>query len=187
MINKRIGPEKEMNVCIFKYSPFNAMVISANDKGIVGLSFISESDAMFVDEQSGSSISDGYILDAVSQLRAYFSGNLKSFTLPLDLDCVSDFQKMVLVETVRIPFGEVRTYGEVALRIGKPGTARAVGGALARNPIGLVIPCHRVVAQDGQLRGFSSPGGVTTKAELLIHEGVQVDHGKVMFNESGGK
>jgi len=182
MKKKNIFPDTEKSIHLFKHSPFTPMVISATDKGIVGLSFISEGDILLVDEKSGNSLSDGFIKSAISQLRAYFSGNLKTFTLPLNLSRVTEFQKTVLVETARIPYGEVRTYGKVALSIGKPGAARAVGGALARNPIALVIPCHRVVGHNGYLHGFSSPGGIPAKARLLLHEGVQIDHGKAQLN-----
>jgi methylated-DNA-[protein]-cysteine S-methyltransferase len=76
----------------------------------------------------------------------------------------------VLQATAAIPYGETRTYGQVAAAVGKPRAARAVGRALATNPMPIVIPCHRVVSADGRLRGYSGLGGLTTKARLLALE-----------------
>ena len=96
----------------------------------------------------------------------------KRFDLPLDLDGQSSIQKKALQECAKIPFGKTITYGELAGRAGNPKAARAAGGAMANNPIALVIPCHRVVGSDHGLHGFSSPGGLGTKAILLRHEGI---------------
>ena len=86
---------------------------------------------------------------------------------------MSPFQRAALKETYAIPVGEVATYGEIAHRVGNPRAARAVGRAMATNPIPLVIPCHRVVGVDG-LRGFGAPGKLKTKAWLLNLEGYEV-------------
>lgn len=88
----------------------------------------------------------------------YFAGEPSSFEdLPLDLNDCTEFERTVYAATRAIPFGKVATYGQIAKAIGKPGAARAVGRALGRNPISIVIPCHRVVASDG-LGGFT--GGI---------------------------
>lgn len=106
-----------------------------------------------------------------ARLWDYFHGRPVSFgELPVDLRGFSLFSQRVLQECRRIPFGATTTYGELARRIGKPGAPRAVGQALARNPVPLVIPCHRVVASGGGLRGFSGPGGISAKARLLAWE-----------------
>ena len=102
-------------------------------------------------------------------MNAYFDRKLKKFTVPVDLEGVTDFQKKVLLVNKAIPFGKVLTYGVVDERISMPQAARAVGGALGRNPISIIIPCHRVVAHDGHLHGYSSPNGILTKALLLEH------------------
>lgn len=81
------------------------------------------------------------------------------------------FQQAVWAAARRIPAGKVRTYGEIGREIGRPGAARAVGAALGANPVPLLVPCHRVVARDGSLHGFSAPGGVATKRRLLDLEG----------------
>lgn len=102
--------------------------------------------------------------DAVRQLEEYFAGERREFTLPLKLTG-TDFQVRVLEELTRIPYGQTVSYGTVAKRIGRPGAMRAVGAANGRNPIPIVIPCHRVIGSSGKLTGFG--GGLDTKAALL--------------------
>ncbi len=104
-----------------------------------------------------------------AQLRAYFAGERRDFDLALDLRRLTPFQTSVLQATCNIPAGTVWTYGQVARAVGKPQASRAVGQALARNPIPIVIPCHRVVASDGSLGGYG--GGLATKRWLLQLEG----------------
>ncbi len=105
------------------------------------------------------------------QLREYLAGRRTRFDLPLDLRALPDFQRRVLLAALEVPRGQVTTYGEIAHRIGRPSAARAVGQALGHNPMPIVIPCHRVVASDGSLRGYSGGGGPRTKAWLLALEG----------------
>ena len=102
--------------------------------------------------------------EAAAQLRAYFAGELRTFDLDIRLS-VTPFQEAVLGELRRIPYGETRTYGEIATRIGRPKAVRAVGAANGSNPLPIVIPCHRVVGAGGQLTGFG--GGLETKRYLL--------------------
>lgn len=101
---------------------------------------------------------------ALSELTAYFEGRLRNFTLALDLRA-NPFQETVLRELARVPYGQTLSYGELAARIGRPGAARAVGMANARNPIPIVIPCHRVIGKRGDLVGFG--GGIDAKRRLL--------------------
>jgi methylated-DNA-[protein]-cysteine S-methyltransferase len=101
------------------------------------------------------------------QLQEYFAGSRKRFDLPLDLTRLTSFQLSVLQTARRIPLGSVWTYGQVARTIGKPKASRAVGQALGRNPIPIVIPCHRVVASDGSLCGYGGGGGLESKRLLL--------------------
>jgi methylated-DNA-[protein]-cysteine S-methyltransferase len=105
------------------------------------------------------------------QIGQYLDGSRQSFELEVDLSTVTPFQRRVLEAATRVPAGVVATYGEIARRIGKPRAARAVGQALARNPVPIVVPCHRVVAADGSLTGYSGRGGIETKAQLLRLEG----------------
>jgi methylated-DNA-[protein]-cysteine S-methyltransferase len=94
--------------------------------------------------------------------------------VPLDLSAATPFQRRVYERLLHIGYGQVGTYGEVARDIGaEMGTARAIGQAVGANPVAIVVPCHRVVAADGRLVGFS--GGIERKAALLRHEGIEVD------------
>jgi methylated-DNA-[protein]-cysteine S-methyltransferase len=101
---------------------------------------------------------------AADQLDAYFAGELTTFDLPI-APHGSQFQQRVWAALQEIPYGETESYGELAQRIGSPGGARAVGLANGKNPIGIVIPCHRVVGSDGSLTGYG--GGVDRKRQLL--------------------
>lgn len=112
--------------------------------------------------------------NTLDQLAAYLNGLLKEFDIPLDLSNCTDFQKRVLQEVIKIPCGQVTTYGQIASLVGGARYMRAVGGAVGGNPIPLVIPCHRVVSSDGHLRGYSGWGGIRTKAWLLRLEGQQL-------------
>jgi methylated-DNA-[protein]-cysteine S-methyltransferase len=109
--------------------------------------------------------------DAAAQVRAYLAGERDTIDAPVDWTVLEPFQADVLRLVVAIPAGETRTYGQLAAALGRPGGARAVGRANAMNPMPLVLPCHRVVAADGGMGGYSGPGGVETKAWLLRREG----------------
>ncbi len=102
--------------------------------------------------------------DARAQLTAYFDGTLKDFDLPLQPNG-TEFQLQVLDELQKIPYGTTTSYGDIAKRIGRPKAVRAVGAANGRNPIPIIIPCHRVVGSSGDLTGFG--GGLPTKEALL--------------------
>ncbi len=179
-LKKLVEHEHELSIRLMRSSPVGPIVIAANSDGLVLVSIIIEDDFSYITRRTAD-VGSAWIADmAISQLTDYFSGKRADFTLALDLKRATDFQREVLLETVRIPFGQVRTYGEVAISIGRPRAARAVGGALAHNPIGIIIPCHRVVAHDGRLHGFSSPYGIRTKAALLEHEGVLIEGERVL-------
>jgi methylated-DNA-[protein]-cysteine S-methyltransferase len=109
----------------------------------------------------------GVLGEAAEQTAEYIAGRLLSFDLPLSYRG-TQFQVSVWQSLTRIPFGETRSYGEVAHAIGNPGAMRAVGGANGRNNLPLFVPCHRVIAAGGKLGGFS--GGVSLKKALLAHE-----------------
>lgn len=101
----------------------------------------------------------------VEALKAYFEGNLKTFKLDLDFTYGTAFQQEVWLQLVKIPYGETRTYGQIAQAIGRPKAYRAVGRAIGLNPIAIVVPCHRVLNQQGGLHGYR--GGLTMKEYLL--------------------
>jgi methylated-DNA-[protein]-cysteine S-methyltransferase len=104
------------------------------------------------------------------QIRRYLTGQLRAFSLPIDWTVYTPFQTAVLQETLRIPYGQTRSYGEVAASIGNPRASRAVGQAERRNQVPLVIPCHRVIGSDGSLTGYGGKGNTDTKARLLAFE-----------------
>jgi methylated-DNA-[protein]-cysteine S-methyltransferase len=108
-------------------------------------------------------------IDAIASLFAGEPEDLSSVVL--DLDDVPEFDLRVYECARAIPPGETRSYGEIATRLGEPGAAQAVGRALARNPVPIVVPCHRVLAANGALHGFSAPGGLETKRRMLALEG----------------
>ncbi len=102
---------------------------------------------------------------AAGELTAYFAGTLTSFTVPFELRGGSDFERAVWGEIARIPYGEMLTYGAIATALGDPGAARAVGTACNRNPVPVIVPCHRVVGAGGKMVGFG--GGIDRKRRLL--------------------
>jgi methylated-DNA-[protein]-cysteine S-methyltransferase len=104
------------------------------------------------------------------ELDEYFAGTRKDFDLEIDLTLAKPFARRILAATARIPFGATSTYGEIAAQAGSPGAARAAGGALGANPIPIVVPCHRVLARNGTLHGYT--GGLHRKQHLLELEGV---------------
>lgn len=106
------------------------------------------------------------------QLEQYFHGCLQHFDLSVDISSLTLFQQQVLRLTMQIPYGTITTYSQLAKRVGSPRAARAVGGALAANPVPIIIPCHRVLSSTGALTGFSGAGGVLMKENLLSLEGV---------------
>jgi len=104
------------------------------------------------------------LVETARQLREYFAGRLRAFDVPLDFKG-TEFQKSVWQALLTIPFGETRSYGEIARQIGRPTAFRAVGAANGRNPISIIAPCHRVIGSNGALTGFA--GGLEAKEHLL--------------------
>jgi methylated-DNA-[protein]-cysteine S-methyltransferase len=104
------------------------------------------------------------LAEAERQIQEYFAGERTSFSVPLDFRG-TDFQKSVWAALLTIPFGETRSYSEIARQIGRPGASRAVGAANGRNPLSIVAPCHRVIGTNGALTGFA--GGLAAKEALL--------------------
>ncbi len=108
---------------------------------------------------------------AVSEIEEYFARHRQSFDVPLDLRG-TEFQLRVWTELVNVPFGATTSYGELARRVGKPGGARAIGNALGRNPVPIIVPCHRVIGHDQALVGFG--GGLSVKEQLLELEQARI-------------
>jgi methylated-DNA-[protein]-cysteine S-methyltransferase len=114
------------------------------------------------------------LAEAQRQFEEYFRGERRDFDLPLELPGIPPFSSAVLRQLVRVPYGATVTYGELAAAVGSPGAARAVGRAMATNPLPLVIPCHRVVGRGGKMTGYSGGEGIATKEWLLEHERLQL-------------
>ena len=110
-------------------------------------------------------------LKSARQLKEFCAGDRQDFDLKIDWSLVDGFRRDTLKALRRVRFGKLVSYGELARRLGKPGAARAVGGAMATNPLPIVVPCHRVIAQDGSLGGFS--GGLPLKRKLHRLEGIE--------------
>jgi len=112
------------------------------------------------------------VLDkAVEQLREYFAGTRTDFDLPVAY-AGTEFQRAVWKELTQLPFGGVVSYGEIGHATGRGTAGRAVGGAVGANPIPIIVPCHRVLASDGRITGYSGGNGIPTKIWLLDHEGI---------------
>jgi methylated-DNA-[protein]-cysteine S-methyltransferase len=124
-------------------------------------------DQTYEPSRQGWGFDDDAFADAVAQLEAYFAGDLLEFDLDLDL-IGTDFQRRVWAQLLTIPYGETRTYGEIAQQIGSPGASRAVGLANGHNPVGIIVPCHRVIGANGSLTGYG--GGLDRKKRLLDME-----------------
>jgi methylated-DNA-[protein]-cysteine S-methyltransferase len=165
-----------MNICGSVFStPLGWCGIVAGEKGLKQLVLPLKSKRLVIDLLSVQTRERSDLLTrAEKMIRDYFNGKLVSFDLPLDRSGFSPFQEKVYAVTRMIPYGRVKTYGEIAREMGIPGASRAVGTALGQNPLPLFIPCHRVVRGDGGLGGFSSPEGTAMKAKLLQLEGVVI-------------
>jgi methylated-DNA-[protein]-cysteine S-methyltransferase len=152
-------------------SPVGDLLVAVTERGLCRIAFRPDEG---IDELAGDFgarvLRVPRRLDLVRrQLDEYFAGRRHAFELETDLSPVPAFQQHVLRELARVPFGEVTTYGRLAAKIGKPRAARAVGGALNRNPVPIVLPCHRVVGSTGSLVGYA--GGLDRKEALLRLEG----------------
>lgn len=157
-------------------SPIGPISFLAGDHGLQRISF-SSLDVLKADlamTQHHPSLTGFEILRGLLvEVNEYLSSRREIFSTLIDWQVMDSFQRRVLEYTYQIPYGGVMSYGEIATVLGKPGAARAVGGALSTNPIPIVIPCHRVIGSDQGLRGFA--GGMEAKAFLLRLEGHQIE------------
>ena len=165
-------------------SPVGILFVGMTDKGICDVTFGQSSERRYRAGLLRWSPEvwrdDAGMAMAREELRAYFAGELTRFSLSVDLRHVTPFTARVLRETRKVRFGEVTSYGALAERIGSPRASRAVGGALGRNPVPIIIPCHRVIAQSGRLGGFT--GGLPTKRILLGLEGYRLSEASPRLN-----
>jgi methylated-DNA-[protein]-cysteine S-methyltransferase len=149
-------------------SPVGRLKLIASDKGLAAILWEKDDPRRVRLSPIEPDPDNRFLKQTESELNGYFSGKLKKFTVPLDFKG-TDFQKRVWAALLTIPFGETRSYGEIAKQIGKPDASRAVGAANGRNPISIIAPCHRVLGANGKLTGFA--GGLEAKDQLLRLEG----------------
>ncbi len=138
-------------------SPVGPLVVVTQAEVVTGVQFATET--------GSDPVTDDGVHPVVTELTAYFAGELTDFTVPVTMVRGSDFERAVWAELARIPYGEMRTYGDVARAVGDVAAARAVGTACNRNPLPVIVPCHRVVGAGGKLVGFG--GGLPRKRQLL--------------------
>jgi len=144
-------------------SPLGLIEFKASDKGITQVIFCG---SQMLDVKTNK------ITDCCKQqLKEYFKGQRKRFDVPLDPQG-TDFQKLVWQSLLKIPFGKTNTYLDIAQLVARPKGSQAVGGANGRNPISIIVPCHRVVGSNGSLTGYA--GGIERKLWLLEHEGIEI-------------
>jgi methylated-DNA-[protein]-cysteine S-methyltransferase len=154
-------------------SPVGDLLLATTDRGVCRISFDPEP------ERELEWLARAYGLRVLRasrpldrprrELDEYFEGKRKEFGLPVDLEALPSFQQLVLAELQLVPYGATATYGGLAARVGRPRAARAVGGALNKNPVPIVVPCHRIVGASGSLVGYA--GGLERKEKLLALEG----------------
>jgi methylated-DNA-[protein]-cysteine S-methyltransferase len=155
-------------------TPLGTATVAATPRGVVRVALPHEAPESVVEELA-EDVSPRVLeyparLDeARRELDEYFEGKRKEFGLPVDLAALPSFQQLVLSELQLVPYGATATYGGLAERIGRPRAARAVGGALNKNPVPIVVPCHRIVGASGSLVGYA--GGLERKEKLLALEG----------------
>lgn len=152
-------------------SPLGPMIVAATQRGLAGVWFEGQRhlpDWSRWPEAPGHTV----LAQAVRQLQEYFAGLRTVFALPLDLDGGTPFQQSVWHALLHIPRGTTASYGAVSERLGKPSAVRAVGAAVGRNPLSIVVPCHRVLGADGSLTGYA--GGLARKTTLLQLEGALI-------------
>jgi methylated-DNA-[protein]-cysteine S-methyltransferase len=169
-------------------TPIGLCGLAWNERGVVGFQ-LPEDDALAMRNRMAKrfpgiceSPPPQPIQSVISNVTALLQGDARDLsTVPVDMDGVPDFDRRVYEVARSIPPGRVLTYGEIASRLGID-NARAVGQALGRNPFAVIVPCHRVVAADGKLGGFSANGGATTKRRLLAIEGARRDESPTLFD-----
>jgi methylated-DNA-[protein]-cysteine S-methyltransferase len=157
-----------MNAFCYFQSPIGRLLLTSDGTALTGL---------YMEPSRKTQSTDGWTQDAAAaplsatlrQLTEYFGGTRREFDLPLRMQG-TDFQKRVWQELTEIPYGQTWSYGELAKRIDNPSASRAVGLANGRNPISILVPCHRVIGADGSLTGYG--GGLDRKRWLLAHEGL---------------
>ena len=161
-------PLRSLISCQTVTSPLGDIILAASDTGLLGLWFHNQ---RYLPDMQGWVQAPRHPLlrAAKAQLAEYFAGRRQQFELPLDLSRGTSFQQAVWQALLRIPAGNTTSYGALSQGLGKPTAVRAVGGAVGRNPLSIVVPCHRVLGSNGALTGYA--GGLQRKSSLLKLEG----------------
>ena len=163
-------------------SPVGELTLVASGKGLTAILWENDHEGRVPLGEMTEDADHPVLVETAGQLEEYFTGRRKRFSVPLDFNG-TDFQKAVWNALLTIPFGETRSYGEIALQLGNPKAVRAVGGANGKNPISIIAPCHRVIGSNGKLTGFA--GGLEAKALLLKLEGVGGEQTELFLLENG--
>ena len=157
-------------------SPIGSLLVAATDRGLCRVWFKPDPEEQLdsLARAFGPRVlrSHATVAGAERQLDEYFAGRRESFELDVDLRATAPFARTVLEELARVPYGQTTTYGTLAARVGAPRAARAVGTVMNRNPIPIVLPCHRVLGANGSLTGYA--GGLALKERLLRLEGAML-------------
>lgn len=157
--------------CKVMDSPVGPLTLVATDRGLSAILWKNDRQGRVRLNIEAEDNAHPVLVEAERQLGEYFAGRRTTFSIRLDVEG-TPFQRKVWNALRTIPFGETRTYGQIAEQIGHPAAVRAVGAANGRNPLSIVAPCHRVIGATGKLTGFA--GGLETKAQLLALEGASV-------------
>ncbi len=151
-------------------SPIGHLLIVQDDRGICRIGWMNPG------EEAPAAQTSLLLEQAACELREYFAGRRQVFSFPLSMHGTA-FEKQVWQALLKIPYGETRSYGQLAAQLGMPKGARAVGGACSRNPLLIAVPCHRVIAGSGALTGFAA--GMQAKRSLLLLEGHETEHDRI--------
>ncbi|MFA8301145.1 MAG: methylated-DNA--[protein]-cysteine S-methyltransferase [Hyphomicrobiales bacterium] len=163
---------------IYKAHKMGDLLLIANHGGLIALNFMTGN--IKIDISHEWKEDSNFMCEYTKQLDLYFKGKLKAFSLKLNLTG-TEFQMKVWNELLKIKLGELMTYQDIANNIGLPNAQQAVGNAVGKNPIGIIVPCHRVVGSDNKLVGFA--GGIKNKKQLLLLEGIySLKTGNNLFN-----
>jgi methylated-DNA-[protein]-cysteine S-methyltransferase len=158
-----------MNSFGYLESPIGRLMLTSDGTALTGLFMEASRNVPQPIDRWALNLAIAPLAETVRQLKEYFEGARREFDLPLHFEG-TPFQRRVWNELTQIPYGETWSYGQLASRIGNPGASRAVGLANGRNPICILVPCHRVIGADGSLTGYG--GGLERKRWLLAHEGL---------------
>jgi methylated-DNA-[protein]-cysteine S-methyltransferase len=153
-------------------SPVGDLFVAATDRGLARISYFPDGMEETLARTFGPRVLRSPLDDVRRELDEYFAGTRRVFDLPIDLR-VAPFHADVLAQLARVPYGQTETYGALAAKAGRPKAARAVGTVMNRNPIPIVLPCHRIVGANGALTGYA--GGLDVKRHLLQLEGAMLE------------